>query len=329
MSADIPVAVVIPVLNRASRIAAAIRAALAQSHPDCIVVVVDDGSRDGSWAEMCRFAGEDRVALIRLKRNLGTAQAKNVALLLTGGRAVSFHDSDDRPHPDKLLRQARVLGQGGLSGDAGLNWRVIGRAPGAALQIDAVFCHHELILPDGGRRIIRRELALFDDLFPNAQPEQAPGDWLHINSGLFHPRVFREIGGYADSIEEDRDLRNRLLCAGQILRVIEEPLLTKIETADSLTQSPETGYTSARRRADREAVWRDIDLWFRTRQIPPRAISVPADAVAEIIRPALLAPSAALADSATAAARDIWLARASAAQGPAQSPAELAGQAKR
>ncbi|MDN3712595.1 hypothetical protein QWZ10_14095 [Paracoccus cavernae] len=168
---------------------------------------------------------------------------------------------------------------------------VIGRAAGAELQIGAVFCHHDLILPDGSRRTIRREISMVDDLFPNAQPEPAAGDWLHINSGLFAPAVFRELGGYADSVEEDRDLRNRLLMSGQILRVIEEPLLTKIETAGSLTLSPETGYDSPRRRADRHAIWRAVEDWFATRRIAPRPIDLPHDCLAEITNPAALALS--------------------------------------
>lgn len=295
MSHDTPVAIAIPVLDRPAQIGPAIEAALAQSHPDCLVIAIDDGSKGGAagatWAAMRRFAPHPRVALIRLARNLGTGRAKNVAIALAGRRAISFHDSDDRPHTDKLLRQSRVLALRGLRGDAGLNWGVIGRAAGAELQIGAVFCHHDLILPDGSRRTIRREISMVDDLFPNAQPEPAAGDWLHINSGLFAPAVFRELGGYADSIEEDRDLRNRLLMSGQILRVIEEPLLTKIETAGSLTLSPETGYDSPRRRADRHAIWRAVEDWFATRRIAPRPIDLPHDCLAEITNPAALALS--------------------------------------
>lgn len=43
---DMPVAVVIPTFNRAHLISQAVDAALAQSHPDIIVLVVDDGSSD-------------------------------------------------------------------------------------------------------------------------------------------------------------------------------------------------------------------------------------------------------------------------------------------
>ncbi len=303
MGHDLPVAIAIPVFERPVQIGAAIEAALAQSHPDCLVIAIDDGSGGGSgggvgsgagnatWVAMQSHARNPRVALIRLARNLGTGPAKNVAIALAGRRAISFHDSDDRPHPDKLLRQSRLLALRGLRGDSGLNWPVIGRAAGEELRIDAVFCHHDLILPDGTRRTIRREISMIDDLFPNAQPEPAAGDWLHVNSGLFAPEVFRDLGGYADSVEEDRDLRNRLLMSGRILRVIEEPLFTKIETPGSLTLAPETGYASPRRRADRQAIWHAVEDWFRTRRIAPRPIDLPRGCIAEIINPEALSLS--------------------------------------
>lgn len=307
MSYDLPSAIVIPVLNRARLVGKAIRAALAQSHPDCIVIVVDDGSSDGTWDAMQQFADHPDVALVRLARNLGAGPAKNVGLMLTGSRAVSFHDSDDRPHPDKLLRQARALGQPGLRPDPCLNWGMTGRNPASPLEISAVFTHHELILPDGRSTIIRREVSVADDLLPNAQINaRVPGEWLHINSGLFHPRVFAQLGGYAATIEEDREFRNRLILSGHPVWVIEEPLLTKIETADSLTQSEATDYLSPARTSAREAIWREVAQWMKTRRIAPKPVDLPQGAVTQIVNPGILAPSAALATPATRQAIAAW-----------------------
>lgn len=309
MSHDFPAAIIIPVCNRQDHIGKAIAAALDQSHPDCITIAIDDGSADGTWQAMGRFAGHPRLALLRLTRNLGTGPAKNIGIMLAGGRAVSFHDSDDRPHQDKLLRQSRALGQSGLKPDPCLNWGRLGRVPHDPMEISAVFTHHELILPDGCRRIIRRDISIVDDIFPNLQlGTQVPGEWLHINSGLFHPRVFAGLGGYADSIEEDRDFRNRLILSGQLVWVIHEPLLTKIETEGSLTQSDQTGYTSPARRAARAAIWREVEHWMKGGRIAPLAIDLPENAVAEIVNPGLLAPSSAMATPSTRQALTGWLA---------------------
>lgn len=309
MNPDLPVAIVIPVHNRQTHIAKAIAAALDQSHPDCVTIVIDDGSSDATWQEMARFAAHPRVALLRMARNLGTGPAKNIGILLAGERAVTFHDSDDRPHPDKLLRQARALSQAGLQPDPGLNWGRLGPAPPHPLEIGAVFTHHHLILPDGRRRTIRRDISIVDDIFPNIQlGARGPGDWLHVNSGLFHPRVFARLGGFADSIEEDRDFRNRLILSGQAIWIIEEPLLTKIETRGSLTRSAETGHESPARRAARAVVWRDVADWMRSGRIRPLPIDLPENALAEIVNPGLLAPSSALTGPGSRRAVAGWLA---------------------
>lgn len=308
MSYDLPAAIVIPTYNRRDRVGRAVQAALTQSHPDCIVIAVDDGSGDGTWQDLRGFHGDPRFAALRMARNLGTGAAKNAGILLTSSRAVTFHDSDDRPHPDKLLRQSRALGQTGLPRDPCLNWSAIGLPDHAPLEISAVFSHHELILPDGRREIIRREISVVDDVFPNVQMgTTVPGEWLHINSGLFHPRIFAALGGYSDTIEEDREFRNRIILSGHLVWVIPEPLLTKIETADSLTQSRATDYISPARTAAREAVWREVATWMQTRRITPKPIDLPADAVTEIINPSILAPSAALATPATRQAAARWI----------------------
>ena len=67
---------------------------------------------------------------------------------------------------------------------------------------------------------------------------------------LFRSDVFRRVGGFENCIEEDREFRNRLIFSGEVLWVIPELLLTKIETRDILTQSAISDYDSERRKAD-------------------------------------------------------------------------------
>ncbi|MFN0263980.1 glycosyltransferase family 2 protein [Tepidamorphus sp. 3E244] len=269
------VAIVIPTFNRAHILPQAIEAALGQSHPDTTVFVIDDGSTDDTGDVISSFADHPRFVGVRLAQNVGTAQAKNVGIWLSGADAVTFHDSDDLPHRDKVLRQARVIGNETICADPCLNWRLSGREPGTVVQVGAVFTHHELILPDGQRTEIRRSLSLVDDFFPNLQmASHVPGDWTHVNSGLFHRSVFDRLGGFSDCIEEDREFRNRLIMAGEALWVIPDLLLTKIETPDSLTQQGDTDYDSPRRQADRRRVWAAVERWFETRQVDPVPISL-------------------------------------------------------
>ncbi|QLH16100.1 glycosyltransferase [Paracoccus pantotrophus] len=298
-----PAAIIIPTWNRAHLIARAVEAALAQSHPDRIVIVVDDGSRDATADTLGPYMSQPDFVYARLARNSGTAMAKNVGILLAGDRAVTFHDSDDLPHRDKVLRQAMVLDQDDIGAHPCLNWALAGQTPGSRLRIGAVLSHHDLILPDGRRVTISRELSLVDDMFPNLQMgSDVPGDWTHVNSGLFHPALFARLGGFLDCIEEDREFRNRIILSGEIVWIIREPLLTKIETADSLTQSRATDYDSDKRRADRHLVWQRAEDWLRNREVQPVAIDLGDLAIAGISNPARLAPSPALA---TAQTRDM------------------------
>ncbi len=256
-------AIVIPTFNRAHHLGQAIEAALGQAQHDVLVVVVDDGSSDGSRAVASRWFDDPRFVYVALGRNVGTAGAKNVGLALTPCDAISFHDSDDIPHRDKILRQQRILTRTDLGADPCLPWHLASKqVPGGAATIDLVLTAHRFVMADGSSARIARTLSLLDDFFPNLQFGSGPlGDWVLINSGLFRRALFDRIGGFRDSVEEDRDLRNRALMAGANIWFIDDVLLDKYEQSDSLTAHAATGYRSDRREADRAAVWETIARW--------------------------------------------------------------------
>lgn len=268
--------VIIPTYNRAHLIAKAIRGALDQSWWNCRVTVIDDASTDDTLGAVRQFFPDPQFNYIRLDKNLGTAHAKNAGLLLTAGDAITFHDSDDIPHRDKVLHQVRVLTAQNIGADDCLNWALCGKVAGQTLEVSAALTHHELILPDGRRVEIRRDISLLDDVFPNLQMgAQVPGEWTHINSGLFRADVFKRLGGFESCIEEDREFRNRLILNGEIVWVIAELLLTKIETPESLTQSSDSDYDSAQRKADRQLVWSKVAEWRKTGRVDPVPIDIP------------------------------------------------------
>lgn len=289
-------AIVIPTWNRAHLVGAAVEGALAQRQHDVAVVVVDDGSTDATRDALTPFFAHPRFCYVQLARNGGTAAAKNVGLALTPCDAISFHDSDDVPHPDKILRQQRTLARGDLVADPCLPWQLAGpQRPGEAAALDLVLTAHRLVRADGSSDRIARTLSLLDDIFPNLQFGSGPlGDWVLINSGLFRRTLFDRIGGFADSVEEDRDLRNRALMAGANIGFIDEVLLDKYEEPDSLTVDAGTGYRSARRAADREAVWRTIARWKAGAGWDPVPIDVPDLGLAFVSAPSRLALQEAL-----------------------------------
>jgi glycosyltransferase involved in cell wall biosynthesis len=120
------VSVIIPAFNRANLIARTIDSVLGQTYPACHVILVDDGSTDGTDAVVAaRYAGNPRVRVLR-EENRGVSAARNAGLAAATGDYVAFLDSDDVWRPWKLdvqvacLERLRAHGVGMLWSDMDL-----------------------------------------------------------------------------------------------------------------------------------------------------------------------------------------------------------------
>jgi glycosyltransferase involved in cell wall biosynthesis len=256
-------AIVIPTYNRAKKISRAIESSLAQTYDDLTVAVVDDGSTDNTMTVVEKYFDDPRFVYIKLKKNVGTTIAKNIGIALLPFDAISFHDSDDIFDPTKILLQQRALALDNVMADECLNWKIASQTVGSRLKVGAALTGHWLITAKGERVEVTRSLSIVDDFFPNLQMNAGPpGDWILVNSGLFRREIFTRNGGFANGIEEDRDFRNRLLMNGEIIWLINQPLLTKIDSSDNLTTSIDTGYASLRRIEDRKRVWKRVQDWL-------------------------------------------------------------------
>ena len=280
--------IVIPTYNRSALIGRAVVSALAQTLETSHVMVIDDGSTDDTYKVLTPFFDNPRFCYVRLGANVGTARAKNVAIAYGVYDAVTFHDSDDIADPNKLLLQARCMARQDVYADPCLNWAQSGIKSATQLEIGLVLSQHWLIGADGSRRKISRALSLVDDFFPNLQMNAGPlGDWILINSGLFAKRVFEKVGGFQNCVEEDRELRNRILMQGEVIWLLEEPLLTKIECDDSLTVAQDTNYASPQRQVDRDLVWERAMSWRTGSPAPRLGIDLENVIVDHVSRPAL------------------------------------------
>lgn len=102
------VSVVIPAYNRAESIGRAISSVFAQTFSDFELIVVDDGSTDGTAACASAFDRPDLRVIVH-ERNRGAAAARNTGIAAAEAPLVAFLDSDDEWLPDKLARQVRRL----------------------------------------------------------------------------------------------------------------------------------------------------------------------------------------------------------------------------
>lgn len=101
------VSILIPAYNAEEWIAGTIRSAIAQTWERKEIIVVDDGSRDGTLA-IARQYESDSVRVIA-SQNQGAAATRNLALQLSAGDYIQYLDADDLLAPDKIERQLAAL----------------------------------------------------------------------------------------------------------------------------------------------------------------------------------------------------------------------------
>ena len=100
------VSVVIPLFNARDVIRDTIQSVLAQTFRDFEVIVVDDGSRDGSASVVCGFGDAVRYVY---QPNAGVSVAMNHGMALSKGDLIAFLDNDDVWLPWKLEQQVVFL----------------------------------------------------------------------------------------------------------------------------------------------------------------------------------------------------------------------------
>jgi glycosyltransferase involved in cell wall biosynthesis len=116
------VSIIIPCYNTQRYVAEAIDSALAQTYPDKEIVVVDDGSTDGSSEVIARYAS--RVRIVR-QANAGLAAARNSGIRASSGEVLAFLDADDWLDPGFLESTVPALTASGAE-IAFCGWQNVG-----------------------------------------------------------------------------------------------------------------------------------------------------------------------------------------------------------
>ena len=105
------VSIIVPMYNAAGCIARCVKSICAQSYKSIEIILLNDGSKDGTLSVCRALAAQDhRIALVD-KPNSGAADTRNQGLALAHGRYVQFVDSDDWLAPDfteKLVTAAET-----------------------------------------------------------------------------------------------------------------------------------------------------------------------------------------------------------------------------
>lgn len=194
------ISVVIPLYNKAATIEATVRSVLAQTRSNFELVVVDDGSSDGSSA-IVRAIHDPRLRVVGQK-NAGVSAARNRGAALAAHNLVAFLDADDLWEPQHLANLHRLHSA----------------FPGAALYATA----YRLVDEDGGMRPVRLRdlpgepaLCILDDYFREIVEVEHP---VHCSAMMVDRRVLASVGGFPEGVKYGEDIITcaRLACAGTL-----------------------------------------------------------------------------------------------------------------
>ncbi len=184
------VSVVMPVYNSERFLAEAVESMLGQTLDDFELIVVDDGSTDGSAALIKSLARSDeRIQTVQLPHNRGSAAARNAGLARASGEYFTTLDSDDISQPQRLQT-----------------------------QVDFLRSHTEIDGVGVFAKVVHENLTYKADKTPPTQHalimlEHFLGDPF-VHASVLLPRIHvLDAGGYDESLRysDDSDLMTRLM----------------------------------------------------------------------------------------------------------------------
>lgn len=188
------VSVIIPTHNRIDSLSIAINSVLDQQYPADEIIVVDDGSTDGT-SEWCKKT-HPAVILIT-QANHGVSHARNRAIEIARSDWVALLDSDDRWFREKLKFQMEAIREN----------------PGLRL------CHCDEHWIRNGRRVNpkHKHRKYGGDIFKHCLPLCA----ISPSATLLHRSLFADVGFFDESLPacEDYDLWLRICCQEEVLYV--------------------------------------------------------------------------------------------------------------
>ncbi len=198
------VTIIIPVYNGSNFLSEAIDAALAQTYPNCEVLVINDGSTDGGMSEEIALSYGDKIRYYA-KENGGVSSVLNYAFTKMNGEWFSWLSHDDLYYPEKIEKQVAFINQ------------LLEENPDINLHKITVRCATESI--DKERNVIKTPS------FRDVPKYERPIDTILNNvlnyrlsgcSFLLPATCIADIGGFTESIRTVSDVEYwyRLLFAG-------------------------------------------------------------------------------------------------------------------
>ena len=251
--------VIIPTYNRQELLRQALDSVWAQTFTDYEVIVVDDGSADGTLDYLNSLG--DRVQVLR-QANQGPGAARNLGLSIARGDYIAFLDSDDLWFPWSLTIYARVIEQNGAPS-------FIAGKPKVFLDYADLGSIAEELL----------DLLKFQDYL-------ASGDewrWFGVSSFVVNRQALLHVGGFTnDRVNgEDADLALRLGVSSGFVQICSPPTFGYRSHTGNITKDTQKSLAGFRRMIQEEQSGnypggpaRSCERWrIITRHVRPTMVS--------------------------------------------------------
>ncbi|NOT62842.1 MAG: glycosyltransferase family 2 protein [Acidobacteria bacterium] len=255
------VSVIVPTYNRAYCLGATLDSVLQQTYPHVELIVIDDGSTDGTAELIARdYAQDKRVRYVR-QANAGVVAARNHGLRLAQGDFVALLDSDDVWHLWKLEAQLAVMR---ARPEVGMVWTDMEAVNDAGEKISTAYlrtmysAYRWFSTPEA---IFARSLRCAD-LAPTLQLQLGErrayygdifslmmlGSLVHTSTVLLRRECREQVGFFRDELApsgEDYDFHLRTCRAGKVAYLDASAIIYQVGRPDQLTR-PELKLTIAR-----------------------------------------------------------------------------------
>ncbi len=208
------ISVIMPAFNAESTLPEAIESVLSQTFSSFELLVIDDGSSDGTCnMARCYAQSDDRVRVLVNEVNVGISKSRNLALKAARGEFIACLDSDDVAEPSRL-----------------------------ALQVAFLTEHPEVVLVGSDLVIINEQSQIVgfrtyphnDASLRRALPRRNP---FAQPASMFRAAVVQQLGGYREDLAvcEDYDLFFRMAEKGEVAN-LDQPLTRyRVSTTQSKT----------------------------------------------------------------------------------------------
>jgi glycosyltransferase involved in cell wall biosynthesis len=191
------VSVLLCVFNGADTVEAAVESIVSQTLRDWELIIVDDGSTDGTRTALARYT-DPRIRVVYNDKNRGLPASLNIAFRHSSGELIARMDADDIALPDRLAKQARFLSE-----------------------------HPEIDVLGGAALLLG-----VDGLSTRRETHEEMASYAFTENPLIHPTVMlrrsflEELGGYDETIRraEDYDLWLRGIARFRYYN-LQEPLI--------------------------------------------------------------------------------------------------------